>query len=1167
MSTRATTLIVGLCLFVAPRLASAERLFALTADNHLESFDTSAPGQMLSRVPITGLDPGTTVLAIDVRPSDRQIYALGSVGQQPSVEGRLYRVNASSGVATPIGASSFVLPSGGEVGFDVDPVLDQVRIVTDEGVNFRVHPDLGTIIDGQPDPGHPGTQTDTLLTRTGIVALAYQPNSSTTLYALDAANNLLVKIGQVSPNDGVVTTIGPLEMDVPEVAGLDMDITGIYAVLRAAPEMVLARLDVSTGKATTIGVFARPTGGDTAVRDIALLHVGIAAYALTQNDHLLLFKTHQPDIIAQDLAITGLGGGETLLGIEGDIYSGIFGLTNLGRLVAINVTTGGASDLAGFNDETLSGTISPRLGITIDPATNVIRIVDDAGRNVTADIDVSYQIDGQAIRNRTALQRTGIAAIAYTSRGPNGEAATLYGIDATTDALVRIGGPNGAPSPNEGAVTVVGPLGINVDGNVAFDIDPSSNVGYLTRHDPTHDPDYDELYIVDLSTGAATIVGNINTPKRPLKGLAFTLPGTVSIQTEGFISVNEKAGNLVVTVERRGTEPFSVDYATTPGTAQAGADYTSVSGTLTFHEFQAKKTITIPIIDDGVTEFDFERFTLSLSNPTAGMQLDRYYPSTAIIIVDPDAPPNAKPTATITTPTSSDTYEAHSRFVSVGGTAADDRGVSQVYWYDNHGNEGLAQGTTNWVIPSYELPNGTTTITVRAQDALAVASDPVKLTITLVPASFTSLLAEGATGGFFDLDILLANPEGQPVDATLTFLKEDATTVTHTRTLPPLSRTTVRVDEIPGMESTTTSTVVTSAKPIVVERTMRWGNGQGYGAHTEKAVDGPSRTWYFAEGSQGFFFTYLLLANPQTTANTATVEYLREGAVPITRTYPLAPLSRFTVDAGADPELRDRSFGMVVTFAQPGVAERAMYFGLDPLWKAGHESAGVTLPSTTWFLAEGATGPFFETFILLANPLETDAQVTATYLLQGGAPVTKTYTVPARGRTTINIEGEDPTLSNAAVATRLESTGPIVAERAQYWPYGPFDWYEAHNSFGVIALDRYWGLAEGRVGGDGNYETYILLANPGTEAAEVEITFLRTTGQPVVKAFTVPPASRLNISTGAGGPIPELQNEEFSVVIASTEPIAVERAMYSSVGGITWSAGTNATGTRIVPIE
>ena len=35
---------------------------------------------------------------------------------------------------------------------------------------------------------------------------------------------------------------------------------------------------------------------------------------------------------------------------------------------------------------------------------------------------------------------------------------------------------------------------------------------------------------------------------------------------------------------------------------------------------------------------------------------------------------------------------------------------------------------------------------------------------------------------------------------------------------------------------------------------------------------------------------------------------------------------------------------------------------------AGHESAGVTAPATQWFLAEGATGAFFDLFVLVANP-------------------------------------------------------------------------------------------------------------------------------------------------------------------------------------------------------
>ena len=35
---------------------------------------------------------------------------------------------------------------------------------------------------------------------------------------------------------------------------------------------------------------------------------------------------------------------------------------------------------------------------------------------------------------------------------------------------------------------------------------------------------------------------------------------------------------------------------------------------------------------------------------------------------------------------------------------------------------------------------------------------------------------------------------------------------------------------------------------------------------------------------------------------------------------------------------------------------------------AGHNSAGVTAPATRWFLAEGATGSFFDLYVLIANP-------------------------------------------------------------------------------------------------------------------------------------------------------------------------------------------------------
>ena len=66
----------------------------------------------------------------------------------------------------------------------------------------------------------------------------------------------------------------------------------------------------------------------------------------------------------------------------------------------------------------------------------------------------------------------------------------------------------------------------------------------------------------------------------------------------------------------------------------------------------------------------------------------------------------------------------------------------------------------------------------------------------------------------------------------------------------------------------------------------------------------------------------------------------------------------------------------MVTAPAPMVAERAMYYSqAGQLLAAGHESAGVPAPALQWFLAEGATGDFFDLFVLLANPNPTPATV------------------------------------------------------------------------------------------------------------------------------------------------------------------------------------------------
>ena len=71
--------------------------------------------------------------------------------------------------------------------------------------------------------------------------------------------------------------------------------------------------------------------------------------------------------------------------------------------------------------------------------------------------------------------------------------------------------------------------------------------------------------------------------------------------------------DFVVTLSPAASGQVTVDYATSDGTATAGADYTATDGTLTFEAGEATKTISVPITDDTV-EDDGETVNLALSN-------------------------------------------------------------------------------------------------------------------------------------------------------------------------------------------------------------------------------------------------------------------------------------------------------------------------------------------------------------------------------------------------------------------------------------------------------------------------------------------------------------------------------------------------------------------------
>ncbi len=72
---------------------------------------------------------------------------------------------------------------------------------------------------------------------------------------------------------------------------------------------------------------------------------------------------------------------------------------------------------------------------------------------------------------------------------------------------------------------------------------------------------------------------------------------------------------FVITLAEPSTEPVTVDYATSDGTATAGSDYLGASGSVTFEPGETSKTVAVVVTGDTVAEGD-ETFTVALSNPS-----------------------------------------------------------------------------------------------------------------------------------------------------------------------------------------------------------------------------------------------------------------------------------------------------------------------------------------------------------------------------------------------------------------------------------------------------------------------------------------------------------------------------------------------------------------------
>lgn len=270
---------------------------------------------------------------------------------------------------------------------------------------------------------------------------------------------------------------------------------------------------------------------------------------LTTTNQLVTFDSATPWMASTPMTIAGLAANEGILGIDLRPSTGVlYGLGSAGNLYTLDAATGNATFVAALvADPTdasapFDGLMGAAFGVDFNPVPDLgqtlpsLRVTSNAGINLR--INVNGANAGRVFTDGS-LNGTGTPTIvgsAYTNndRDPT-TGTTLYNIDAATDGLY-IQSP-----PNNGTLTLVGPLGVDTIGVVGLDVS-FAGIAYASLTDGLSGKS--ALYTIDLATGSASMLGAFgiggNTALAPpLLDIAAPVPepGTYALMLLGLLGV------------------------------------------------------------------------------------------------------------------------------------------------------------------------------------------------------------------------------------------------------------------------------------------------------------------------------------------------------------------------------------------------------------------------------------------------------------------------------------------------------------------------------------------------------------------------------------------------------------------------------------------------------
>ena len=192
------------------------------------------------------------LVGIDLRPADGRLYGLTTAND-------IYRIDPATGASTLV--STLTVPFDGDLrsGIAFNPQADRLRLVSADGQNLRVNVLLGATAVDTPLSYAPSDRNAGKHPRIAGAAYtnAVRDAPTTKLFEIDAEQDVLVL--QDPPNDGVLTTVGPLDADFAPISGFTI-VTDSGGADRAyaATGGKLYTVDLSAGHTAPVGPIGDP---------------------------------------------------------------------------------------------------------------------------------------------------------------------------------------------------------------------------------------------------------------------------------------------------------------------------------------------------------------------------------------------------------------------------------------------------------------------------------------------------------------------------------------------------------------------------------------------------------------------------------------------------------------------------------------------------------------------------------------------------------------------------------------------------------------------------------------------------------------------------------------------------------------------------------------------